>query len=214
MKRSLTVVLALASGLGLNATAQTGTAAPASASAAATPAKIAVIAFQAAVAQTNEGQRDFADLRKKYEPKQAQLKAMNDEIDGLQKQLQAQGDKLSDQERNTRVKSIDEKQKILQRNAEDAQNEFQGEMDEVFRGLAQKVYEIVSGFAQQNGYTVVLDISQQNSGVLWANDATNITKAVIDAYNAKSGVPAPPAGTAAPTATPRTTVPKPAAPKQ
>jgi outer membrane protein len=40
------------------------------------PAKIAVIEFQPAVAQTNEGQRDFAEIRKKYEPKQAQIKQM------------------------------------------------------------------------------------------------------------------------------------------
>ena len=33
--------------------------------------KIAVIAFQAAVTQTNEFQRNFADLQKKYEPKRA-----------------------------------------------------------------------------------------------------------------------------------------------
>ena len=30
------------------------------------PSKVAVIAFQAAVSQTNEFQRDFADLQKKY----------------------------------------------------------------------------------------------------------------------------------------------------
>ena len=67
MKRSLALVFTLASGLALNAAAQVpaapapaGTqAAPAVAAAPAGPAKIAVIAFQIAVAQTNEGQRNF-----------------------------------------------------------------------------------------------------------------------------------------------------------
>ena len=72
MKRSLALVLLLASGMVLSAAAQTpaapaATAAPAAAPAG--PARIAVIAFQVAVAQTNEGQRDFADLQKKYAPK-------------------------------------------------------------------------------------------------------------------------------------------------
>lgn len=199
MKRSLTAVLAMAFGLGLSATAQTGT----PAAGAAAPAKIAVIAFQPVVAQTNEGQRMLADLRKKYEPKQAQLKALNDEIENLQKQLQTQGDKLSEQERNARVKSIDEKQKTLQRSGEDAQNEFNGEMDEQFRTLAQKVYEVAAGYAQQNGYTVILDASQQGSGVLWVNQSSDISKAIVDAYNAKSGVPAPATPAAAPAAAPR-----------
>ena len=84
----------MASGMVLNAAAQTpaapaATAAPAAAPAG--PAKIAVIAWEAAVAQTNEGQRDFADLQKKYAPKEATLKTLNDEIETLTKQLQDQG---------------------------------------------------------------------------------------------------------------------------
>ena len=62
-----------------------------------------------AVAQTNEGQRNFANLQKKYEPKRTQLKGLSDEIDSLKKQLQAQGDKLSEAERASKAKTIDEK---------------------------------------------------------------------------------------------------------
>src|SRR6478752_3115311 len=94
MKRTFALVLTLASGLALTAAAQTPSAPDAGAVAPAGPAKIAVIAFQVAVAQTNEGQRSFADLQRKYQPKQTQLKALNDEIESLTKQLQAQGDKL------------------------------------------------------------------------------------------------------------------------
>ena len=83
-----------------------------------------------AVAQTNEGQRNFADLQKKYEPKRQQLKTLSDEVDNLTKQLQAQGDKLSDAERATRTKTIDDKKKQLDRDAEDAQNDFQQEMQD------------------------------------------------------------------------------------
>jgi len=191
MKRSLALVLMLASGLALNAAAQTP-AAPAAA-APAGPAKIAVIAFQVAVAQTNEGQRDFADLQKKYEPKRAQLKTLSDEVDNLKKQLQTQGDSLSDTDRATRTRTIDEKSKQLQRSAEDAQNDFQQELQDMYNGLASKVYDVLSSYAQQHGYTLVLDVAQQQNPVLYASDSTNITKPVIDAYNAKSGVPAPPA---------------------
>ncbi|HTD55971.1 MAG TPA: hypothetical protein VK670_11355, partial [Silvibacterium sp.] len=48
-------------------------------------------------------------------------------------------------------------------------------------------------YAQQHGYTLVLDVAQQQTPVLYAVDSTNITKPIIDAYNTKSGVPAPPA---------------------
>jgi outer membrane protein len=206
MKRSLALIVSLASGIVLSAAAQTSP----SPAAPAGPAKVAVIAFQAAVGQTNEFQRNFADLQKKYEPKRAQLKTQADEIDGLEKQLQAQADKLSDAERANKAKVIDDKKKQAQRFAEDAQNDLQGEMQEIYNGVASKVYDVLATYAQQQGFTLVMDGStnqQQAPVVLYASPSTDITKAVIDAYNVKSGVPAPPAQ-------PTATAPKPGTVKQ
>jgi outer membrane protein len=162
------------------------------------PVKIAVIAFQAAVAQTNEGQRNFADLQKKFSPKREQLRALAEEIDNETKQLQAQGDKLSEAVLASRTKAIEDKKKQLQRDSEDAQNDFQQEMQEIFNTLASKVGDVLTSYEQQQGYTLVLDYAQQQSPVLYAQPSTDITKAIIDAYNVKSGVPAPPAQPAAP----------------
>jgi outer membrane protein len=194
MKRSLALVLTLASGFVLSAAAQT---LPAPAAAApAGPAKIAVIAFQAAVGQTNEFQRNFADLQKKYEPKRAQLKTMADEIDNLQKQLQAQGDKLSDAARASQAKTIDDKKKQAQRFAEDAQNDLTQEMNDVYNKVASKVFDVLTKYVQQQGYTLVLDETssqQQAPVVLYHSQNSDISKAILDAYNLSSGVPAPPA---------------------
>jgi outer membrane protein len=192
MKRSLACIFTLASGLALSAAAQT----PATAAAApAPPAKVAVIAFQAAVGQTNEFQRDFADLQKKYEPKRAQLKTMADEIDSLEKQLQATSDKLSDSERASKAKAIDDKKKQAQRFAEDGQNDLSTEMNDTFNKVATKVLDVMNAYATQQGFTVVIDMTgsqQQAPVVLYASPSSDITKAIIDAYNVKSGVPAPP----------------------
>jgi outer membrane protein len=220
MKRSLTLICLLASGLAVSAMAQTTPAAdptpsapaPASAVTAAAapagPSKIAVIMFQTAVAQTNEGIRDFTELRKKFEPKQAQLKSQSDEIETMKKQIQTQGTTLSDAEKANRTKAIDDKEKALQRTAEDAQNDFQTEMNDTYQQLAEKVYQVLQGYVQQSGYTLVVDASTQQSPILWATPSSDITKAVIDAYNTKSGVPAQP--TPAATAPRSNTAPKPA----
>jgi outer membrane protein len=202
--RSFTVTCLLVTGLGLSALAQ-APATPASAAAADAPptgtTKVAVINFQAAVFQTNEGKRNVAEIQKKFDPKRAQLKAESDEIDTLKKQLQAAGDKLSDTERENRTRAIDEKEKNLQRDGEDASNDYEQEMQQAYQQLAEKVYGIVQSYATQNGFGVVLDASasqQQLPTVLWASQGTDITKAVIDAYNVKSGVPAPAEVPAAP----------------
>jgi outer membrane protein len=201
MKRLLAVIIILASGFVLSAAAQTSPAAPAG------PTKVAVIEFQAAVGQTNEFQRNLGDLQKKYEPKRDQLKTMADEIDSLEKALQAQGDKLSPAEQASRAKTIDDKKKQAERFQTDAQNDLQGEMQETYNGVATKVFDVLTAYAQLQGFTLVLDRSQNQQTapvVLYAADNTDITKAIIDAYNLKSGVPAPPAQPAA-------TAPKPAA---
>jgi len=124
--------------------------------------------------------------------------------------LQTQGASLSEVERSTRAKAIDEKKKQLDRDTEDARNDFQQDMQDVFQGLQSKVYDVMQSYAEQQGYTLILDVSQQQSPVLYAVNSTDITKAVIDAYNLKSGVPAPPQPAAA---APKPAAPKPAAPK-
>jgi outer membrane protein len=165
-----------------------------SAAPAAGPAKVAVIAFQAAVSQTNEFQRDFADLQKKYDPRRQQLKSLSDEIDTLTKQLQDQGAQLSEEERISRSRAIDDKKKQLDRDTQDAQSDFQSDMQQLFNNEAVKVGALMTDYAAKQGYTLVLDAGdQQSATVLYAVPSTDITKAIIDAYNQKSGIPAPPA---------------------
>lgn len=189
------------------------------------PTKVAIINIQAAIANTNEGQRDLDALQKKFEPKQIELKSLSDEVDNLKKQLAAQTDKLNDDERNKRVQTIESKQKTLQRNLEDAQNDYQSQSNEIAQRIGSKLMQSLDSYAKQNGFAVVIDVSSQQSPVLWAAQSVDITKPVIDAYNVASGVAPPPPSTkpaiSAPSAsvtrrpaTPTTTpaAPKPAAP--
>lgn len=216
MKIYLVFAAALLSSFAVSVSAQSGTLPPAGdVPAQDVPAKIAVIAFQAAVTQTNEFQRNFGDLQKKFEPKREELKTLNDQIEALQKQLQTQGATLNDAERESRAKVINEKEKLLKRDQEDDQNDFQQEMQETFNGVAQKVGEVLISYSQQHGYTLVLDGGeQQTQMVLYANPATDISKAILDAYNVKSGVPAPAAQPAAATPRPATRPPAQHAPAQ
>lgn len=190
----------LASGSVLGAFAQT--APTATAPVPAGPEKIGVIAFEIAVAKTNEGAKIFADLEKKFAPREAELKSLNDEIQKDEKDLQAQSATLTDADRAAKTKAIDEKKKKLQRGAEDLNNDGKQEMQQQLSALGPKVYDVLVDYAKKNGYTVILDANQQERAVLYAVESANITQAVIDAYNAKSGVPAPAAPAAAGTKPP------------
>jgi len=161
---------------------------------------------------TNEGRRDFESLQKKFEPTQSTLNNLSQDIDNLKKQLQTQGDKLNEQARADLVKSIEAKQKTLQRQAEDAQADFQGQQNEIATRIGGKLLEVLDKFAKQNGYSVILDVSSQQSPVLWAAQTTDVTQEIVKTYNAQSSV-APPAPASGGAAKPSGSSSRPAAPK-
>ncbi len=172
-----------------------------------TGSKLGTINIEQAVMGSNEGQRDFEALRKKLEPKQNELKAQNDELEALQKQYQTQNDKLNEDAKATLQKQIDSKKKLFDRAVQDAQEDFQNQQKEIFQRILQKMAPVIVKHAQQGGFALVMDTSNPwpQSPLLWYGEQGDITKAVVDIYNAQSGIPAP--------ATTGTTVPRPAAPK-
>jgi outer membrane protein len=198
---SNTRVLALAFGLGLGtltAGLAQGTSAPAAGGAAAAPVKIGIVGIQEAIATTNEGKKELDALQQRFAGKQNELKTLNDEVESLKKQLQAQGNKLSAEARANSVKTIETKTKTLQRNYDDYQNELQQAEQDVLNRLGGKMLNVLDKYASANGYSVILDVSSQQSPVLWASKATNITKELVDAYNQEAPVApsAKPAGSA------------------
>lgn len=224
MNRNLLVVTtALSAAMSAGAAVAQAPAAAASQPAAATaaapqavPAKVALIAFEQSVFATNEGQRAVQDVQKKYEPKKAQIDTLAGEVDSLKKQLQSAPATLSDEERQTRLRNIDAKEKVLTRDSEDATQAYQADLQEAYTKVAQKVSGVAKSYVQASGFTLLLDVSNQASNVMWAVQNTDITQAVVEAYNKSSGVTAPPpaapsAGrspTSVPRATPPTTAPR------
>jgi outer membrane protein len=184
--------------------AQTGAGA-ATAASAADGVKVGVIDIQTAILATNEGQRDFNALSTKFDPKRTEVQNMSKQVDALQKQLDTPGG--TEESKTTVAKQLDVAKKNLQRTYEDAQSDFENQKNDILKNLGGKVYSTLDKYAKEHGYGIILDVSGQQNPVLWAAESTNITKAVVDAYNAVSGVPAPakPAAVTPSTTRPSTT---------
>jgi outer membrane protein len=189
------------------------------------PAKIALVAFEQAVFATNEGQKAVQDIQTKYKPKKDQIENLSHEVDTLKKQLQSAPATLTDADRAAKMKEIDAKEKRLNHDAEDATTAYNTDLQEAYGKIAAKVSVALKKYVSDNGYTLLLDVSSQQSNVMWANQSTDVTQAVVTAYNTSSGVAAPaPAAPAAaarprpatttPTTTPKPATPKPAAPQK
>jgi outer membrane protein len=178
-----------------------------------TGSKIGTINIEQAIFASNEGQRDFEALSKKLEPKQTELKNMNDEVESLKKQLNTQSATLNDESRGALVKQVEDKTKRLERSVQDARDDAQAQQNEIAQRILQKMAPIIVKYAGDKGFGLIMDTSQPwpQGPVLWAGPSVDITKAIVDAYNAQSGVAAParpitskPAGTATKPATPPT----------
>jgi outer membrane protein len=224
MNLKLVLVSALAAGLLTTAgiaqsTSPEPPAAAATAPAAPPPpqavvAKIALIELEEVAAATNEGQKAVTDVQKKYEPQKAKLDALKTDIDSLTKQLQSAPATMNDEEKATRARDIDTKQKQLQRDADDAQTAYNADVQDAIGKILRKLGPVVLKYVQENGYNLLLDNTGQPQqgglNILWGG--TDISQAVVDAYNTTSGVAAP--MPSAPSATrPRPATPRPAAPK-
>ena len=192
MNRHLVLLAALGTSLTLTSFASAQAPAPAAAAPQATAAKIALINFEQVVLASNEGQVVTANTQKKYEPKKTQIEGQASEVENLKKQLQALPASTTDDERASRLRTIDTKEKQLNRDAEDAQTAYNSEWQEALGKVAAKLNTVMQAYVQQNGYTLLLDVSSQSSNVLWALPSTNVSQAVVEAYNKQSGVAAPP----------------------
>lgn len=165
--------------------------------------KIGVINIQAAIATTKDGQKAGNDLQARFGPRKADLDKRQADI----QQLQAQLVKVTDDgERQKLSREVDQKTKSLNRDMEDARAELDQQEQKIMNELGSRIIVVIERLAKDHGYTLILDISGQNTPVVYAAESINITKEVIDLYDKN----APTAATG--TQPPPVPAPKPAAP--
>jgi outer membrane protein len=173
-----------------------------------TPAKVGVISIQGALVGTKDGQKASQELDTKFMPKKKEFDTRQSEIAQMQDQFNKGGTVMSEDKRNQMARDIDEKKKRLQRDMQDAEEELQGEQQRLLQGLGQRMMAVIEKYAKDNGYTIVLNVSDPNTPVLYASSAIDITQDIISLYD-KTSVNGAPAATPS---TPGAVAPKPSTP--
>jgi outer membrane protein len=171
--------------------------------------KVGVINIQGAIVSTKDGQKAASELESKATPKRKSIEAKQNEINGLKDQLQKGQNTLSEQAKNDLYRTIDQKTKSLNREMEDTQAELDQEQQKVLNDLGQKMLAVINKYALDKGYTLILDVSNPQTPVLWASSGIDITKDIIDLYDKEGGTMTtaapsgkPPINTSAPAARP------------
>lgn len=151
----------------------------------ATPAsnKVAVIDIQAAILQTKDGQKAAADLQTKFTPKKAELDRKQSDIAAAQEQYRKGSNAMSEEAKAKIVREIDSKTKSLNRDTDDANAELEQENQKLMSDLGGKMMAVLNKYATDNGYVLVLDVSNQQTPVLYASNTIDITRDIIGLYD-------------------------------
>ena len=149
--------------------------------------KIGVVQVQSAIIGTKEGQKAANDLETRMSPKRKELEAKQAELRTLQESLAKGGSVMAEAARAELSRKIDAKNKDYQRSLEDAQAEFQGEQDKLLNDLGAKLMAVINKYAKDNAYSLVIDVSNPQTPVMYASETIDITKEVIDLYDKNSG---------------------------
>jgi outer membrane protein len=189
------------------------------------PAKVGVISIQGAIVGTKDGQKASQELDTKFVPKKKEFDSRQNEIAQLQDQYNKGGTVMAEDKRNQLARDVDEKKKRLERDMQDAEEDLRAEQQKMLQGLGQRMMAVIEKYAKDNGYTIILDVSNPNTPVLYASSGIDITQDIVSLYDktSTSGT-LPPATSPAPTTaapktsptstTPRTTTPAPGTVRQ
>lgn len=177
--------------------------------------KVAIMNVQGAILATKDGEKAREAMRQKFEPRAKEIEGRNAELQKKRQSMTAGANTMSAEAREKLSREIDDMQKKLQWDSEDMQNDIDQEQGKLVNSIGQRLLQVVDEYAKANGYAIVLDVSAQQSPVLWAANGIDITQPIVELYDKKfgAGTTPPSAATpAAPASAPKT--PPAAAPKK
>jgi outer membrane protein len=174
----------------------------------AAPSKIAVINVQVAITSTAEGKQASAELQSQFAPRNQELENMRKQVEDLQSRLRTGASTLSDEEKARLSRQGDQLTRTFQRKQQEMQDDAQEAQQEVVNRIGRKMLEVLDRYSKENGYGVVIDVSAQNTPVIYNASQIDITQQIIKLYD--QAYPVKSAATAAPAPA----KPRPAAPKQ
>lgn len=146
--------------------------------------KVAVIQFQAAVLSTAEGKAATTTLRAKFDPKKADVDKRQAQLQEMNDKLQKGGATLSADARARMQDDLGRGSRALQRDVDDLNAELQQDEGKIMQEMGSKMNELIQSYASKHGYSIVLDVSSEQTPVLWADAASNITADIVKEYDA------------------------------
>jgi outer membrane protein len=143
--------------------------------------KVGFVDQQKAILSSKEGQvaeKTLSDLAQK---KQKELEPKQQELQRLGEELESQKFVLSKEVLEERRLDVMKRQRDLEREVQQAQEEIQIEQRRLVSPLAKRLGEVIQAIGKEKGFSLVLD--QSSPGVLYSDGGLDITELVIKKLN-------------------------------
>lgn len=145
------------------------------------PAKVAVIDVERILLESERGKAALQELDALRKQKQEDGESLQQEITDLRTritegQLSLAQDKLTELQ-----KQLEDKVIALRRFQDDANRELNKKRDDILGRIEQSVFPVINQIGQEGGYTLIFN--KYNSGLVYADEAVDITSQVIERYN-------------------------------
>jgi outer membrane protein len=147
------------------------------------PWPVAVIDVQRVVEESAAGREAMSRLRKLQDEKVAQGRKLADELANLRRQLETQRVTLTEAKIAELQKQIEDKQVELQRFQDDAQGELEEAKNKELSALERQIMPIINEIGKEK--KLVLIFNKFQSGLVYADDAVDITDEVLRRFNTK-----------------------------
>lgn len=146
--------------------------------------QIAVVDFERAVNETEEGKRAQDRLDTMYSDRKKEIERMRDELMAEMEDYKSRSMILSDEAREETEARLLEKQQGFEQTYMSYQTEMQQTYMTLLQDLDDKMRKMSRTIAEEQGYDLVID----KAAVVYAGgDTVDMTDTLITRYNAQSG---------------------------
>jgi len=147
----------------------------------ATAGKIGFVDAERAVAEVDEGQQNFEELRAWQNPQQARLDSLLDRVRVLREQLSREQSSASPEA----IQAIERNERDAVRAFEDARREYERKLaerkDAFLSGIANKIAILATEHAKANDFDAVFLFTGQP--MVYVSESSNITDLIVEMYN-------------------------------
>ncbi len=148
--------------------------------------KIAVVDFQEALNQVDEGATAMAKLEGMREEKMKSIEKMRQSLANMQTELRNQSSILSESALKAKEEEFMQAQMQFQQVAMGAEQELQAEYLAMMDKFIVKLQAVAQSIGDERGYGLIFEVNE--SGVVHHSGLDDITAELIKRYNAKHAI--------------------------